>query len=131
MLIKTYHYQWRHYHLIHPQIGDFSMYPRWLRQHVVFPCEILLFVLLIRQTVRQKKNTTIETKSILKKSHWNGQDVLTVLLSNDKVSGVTDDNVLFRCADFLVFRLVAAWTNFDTKRGPSRSFIAKNGKFRN
>lgn len=42
--------------------------------------------------------------------------VLTVvMLSRDKVSGVSDDEVLLRCAVFLIF-LLAACTMFATKR---------------
>lgn len=47
--------------------------------------------------------------------------IFTVLLSSEILSGVTDDRVLLRWAVLRALRIVAACTNFDTNRGPSRS----------
>lgn len=51
-----------------------------------------------------------------------------MLLSSEILSGVTDDRVLLRWAVLRALRMVAACTNFDTNRGPSRSVKKKNEK---
>lgn len=48
-----------------------------------------------------------------------------MLLSSEILSGVTDDRVLLRWAVLRALRMVAACTNFDTNRGPSRSMKKK------